>query len=626
LNKNPQELELMFQSRRQTTFGNINMGKLSATPSLEDIRFLLEQATRYRARFVEVSWTVAGSGANFQLTTKVLPTQPDPSWMLYRTSDGGSELVWGHSSSDLTLMHNLVMLECERAAGAGSQGGISSGAMESMMASNMSAGAIAGAPTEAQQLQTQQLQAAASGAARTQNQTSAAAQAQAPAAPGGQFGGPDPASTWLRNLSQDPAAYGSKTEEAATAASEPQSESPVMRPITPTAMAAVHSYSAAEVGDRLLDGSLENIAVPNILRYLNENRLTGRLALQSMDGSGEIFFRAGDLKHAATMESKGENALYDIATWSSGFFHFSGEDQTTQTTLAYEANVLVSNCQRMLDYMAFLKDQGVTTASYLDRVDGTLQRHEFEQRLVKNGVACDMNQQWRFFDTINGNLTLSEVLRACPLTRAEWMPIMYNLVRLKLIAITDKPLTREPGAFLEAATLDQAAIEKFLSAATYPGDGLMSKGLFLWLLQQEYYRYERSGARFALVIFSLNTSNMLDGTVSPLESSAFNEACRRILVSKRRLDVVGHFDDDYAMLLPETDSAGAAVFANRILQLWKKPPLTAALEDPSVGLVGSFGIASVPDDVRDLGTLVAAARIAKKKSSMMGASVVLYSQ
>jgi GGDEF domain-containing protein len=609
----------MFQSRRQSTFGNINLGKLSATPGLQDMYFLLEQATKYRARFVEVTWCEAPSQVVFQLTTKVLPTQPDPSWMLYRGEGANSELVWGHSSSDITLMHNLVTMECERVRkGNSGTSGISSEAMDSAMANNISAGSIARGTADTQP------SVVASNATPGQPQAAAANGAQ-------QFAGADPASMWLRNLSQAPDAYQSSTKLAEPdelqAAPAPDSNAGFhsTRHSMATTVAAVHSFSQIEVGDRLLDGSLANIGVPSLLRYLHEHKMTGRLALQSASNSGEIFVRAGDLKHAATLEGKGENALYDIATWTTGFFHFSGDEQSTQISLAYEATVLITNCQRMLDYMDFLKDAGLSTASYLDRIDGNVQRKDFEMRMSK-GVPCDMHQQWRFYESISGNAPLHQILRSFPLTRSEWMPILYNLVRLKLVTIQDKPLTRLPGAFLEPAELDQGAIEKFLSAATYPADGLMSKGLFLWLLQQEFYRFERSGSRFALVLFSLATSSLLDGTLSALDAASFNEACRRILVSKRRLDLVGHFDNEYAMLLPETDSAGAAVFANRILQLWKKPPLNESLDSASISLVGSFGIASVPDDVRDLGTLVAAARIAKKKSSMMGSSVVLYTE
>jgi GGDEF domain-containing protein len=75
-------------------------------------------------------------------------------------------------------------------------------------------------------------------------------------------------------------------------------------------------------------------------------------------------------------------------------------------------------------------------------------------------------------------------------------------------------------------------------------------------------------------------------------------------------------------MLPETDTAGAAVFANRVIDMMKKPALAGASEN--MQLVFSFGIASCPDDARDLETLVAAVRVAKNKSRMMGAPVILY--
>ncbi|HEY9793660.1 MAG TPA: diguanylate cyclase, partial [Candidatus Obscuribacterales bacterium] len=114
-----------------------------------------------------------------------------------------------------------------------------------------------------------------------------------------------------------------------------------------------------------------------------------------------------------------------------------------------------------------------------------------------------------------------------------------------------------------------------------------------------------------------------DGHVNAFSKEIMKEAMARITKTKRKLDIVGHFDGtDYIMLLPETDSAGAAVFANRIVDLIKKPALFPGDEV----LVASFGIASVPDDVRDLPSLVAAAKAAKSKSKMMGAPVCVYGE
>jgi hypothetical protein len=177
----------MFQNRRQATLGNINLGSLSKPPTYEDMSFLVEQAARYRGRFVEVSWHVDKTGATFQLTTKYITNQPQPVWMLYRGIGGSSELIWGHNSNDLTLMHNLVMLECEKPVDGGNS--ISAGAMDNLMNTNRNSGSVASGPdagpTTPPPIPTAQRPAAG----------------PAPAAASG-----NPAATWLQNVSQSQSA------------------------------------------------------------------------------------------------------------------------------------------------------------------------------------------------------------------------------------------------------------------------------------------------------------------------------------------------------------------------------------------------------------------------------------
>lgn len=587
----------MFQQRRQASLGNISLGTLSAPPSYEDMSFLLEQAMKYRGRFVEVNWHVPKTGATFQLTAKIVPQQPLPSWMLYKGGAGNSNLVWGHNSNDLTLMHNLVMLECEKPSDGGSNS-ISANAMEGMVSSNRSAGAIAGATGQEPALPASMMP--------------QASPSPAPAA------GNSPQATWLSNLNN----IGAGATGAGTSAPSAGSPAAVAAPAIPDATAAGAPAEAAIEApiDLSLDGSLSNISVANLLKYICNNRLSGRLALQSSVGAGELFFQSGAIKHAATLESKGENAIYDFATWTDGQFHFHADEQTAQHTVDEEANAVVQRCQQMVQYYRALVDGGLHPASYVVRTN-KLNRTEFE-RALQYGIQLDVHLQHRLYESVTGDRTLTEILRACPLVRAEWIPAMYNLLRVGVLGISDGPANARPGMFLEGEPINKQAIDGFLSAVTLQ-DCLIAHGAFLYLLQQEFYRHERTGSRFALALFSIAKTNLLDGNVAPLDQQALMEAGKRIALAKRKLDIIGHFDEqNCALLLPETDSAGAAVFANRLTHLLKKPALSSEMDGQV--LVCSFGIASIPDDARDLETLIAAVRVAKNKSRMMGAPVILY--
>jgi GGDEF domain-containing protein len=586
----------MFQNRRQATLGNINLGNLSTAPTFQDMNFLREQAQRYRGRFVEVSWHYAKTGATFQLTAKYPPNQSEPTWMLYRGVGSASELVWGHTSNDLTLMNNLVMLECEKPVD-GSDNSISAGALDGMISSNEQVGAVVAGHTGSRKP-----------GAQTPTQAPATASASA-----GNAG--NPAATWLQNLTQSQTAA-EKTPPtpdvvmdklaAVAGTDDGADESPV--------------FAGSASGELILDGSLTNITIPKLLRYLAHNGLTGRLALQGSVGAAEVFFLHGRMTHAATLDAKGENGLLDASTWTDGEFHFSADDQTTQQTLTGETAELITTCDRMLALSKFLKQEQVRTASYLVR-NQQLSRAQFEQKIGKQS-ACDIHQLWRVYELSDGNRCLSDVLRACPMTRAEWVPSVYALINLGLIGVSDSPLTKLPGMYLEPTPLDLSSVDSFISDWC-EADQVFLRAAFLYFLQLEHHRFERTGSRYALAIYSFATTNLLDGNCNPFTKDMMKEANARIVKTKRKLDIVGHFEgDEYIMLLPETDSAGAAVFANRIVDLVKKPPLFPGDEV----LVASFGIGSVPDEVRDLNSVVAAAKAAKAKSKMMGAPVCVYGE
>jgi diguanylate cyclase (GGDEF)-like protein len=603
----------MFQNRRQAALGNINLGSLSAVPTPQDLSFLMEQGMKYRGRFVEITWSVPKTGSNFQLTVKFVMNQREPDWMLYRSSGGGgSELVWGHTSNDLTLMHNLVMLECDKPAA--STNTISANAMDAYANAHMSSGAAAALAPSA-------------GTGSSAHASAAGAHGDQPAVmPAG-----NPSNQWLQNLNY----IQSGTARGAEALAPPQaavqagaSHAPAQAPAHAAAALATAPGAAAgeeldSGSDLLLEGSLTNITVPKLLRYLTNNRLTGRLSLQSSFSAAEIFLKNGTVTHAATLEYKGEHAVLDAATWGDGEFHFSPDDVTAPQTIDLPTADVIAACDHVLELSRYIQQAQVWPGSFLLPAK-QVNRGQFEQ-IVGHGTPTGLHQLWRMYESIDGNRTLSDVLRKCPMSRPEWLPAVAALLRTGLITISERPAIARPGMFLEGAPFDQAAVDVFVKRTSNPADGVFYREPFMFMLQQEQYRYERSGARYALALFTFATSNMLDGNVVPFGAEMMAEACARIIKAKRKLDIIGRFDDqDYALLLPDTDSAGAAVFANRLAELMKKPAIGRQSADNV--LVASFGIASVPDDVRDLSTLIAAAKAAKSRSKMMGAAVCIYGE
>jgi GGDEF domain-containing protein len=119
-----------------------------------------------------------------------------------------------------------------------------------------------------------------------------------------------------------------------------------------------------------------------------------------------------------------------------------------------------------------------------------------------------------------------------------------------------------------------------------------------------------------------------DNQLVPLPPQALQEAARRIDIAKRDLDLLAHFEMfSYALLLPGTESAGAAMLAHRIMEMLRSkiPPAEDGevfTEIPNPAL--AFGIAGIPEDCIDMGLLLTAAKTSKLMAQSNSYPIVMF--
>jgi diguanylate cyclase (GGDEF)-like protein len=153
--------------------------------------------------------------------------------------------------------------------------------------------------------------------------------------------------------------------------------------------------------------------------------------------------------------------------------------------------------------------------------------------------------------------------------------------------------------------------------------GIYTYPTLLYFLEQEYYRYETSGLPFSILILEAKVHPANDATLIPLPLLAVKEMVKRIKSIKRNLDILAHYQTlDFAMLLPITNNAAASIMANRIAEVLLSSPLTADLHSHKLEL--SIGIASMPEDCRELGMVLSAAWEAKNQSKELNKPVLLF--
>lgn len=81
-----------------------------------------------------------------------------------------------------------------------------------------------------------------------------------------------------------------------------------------------------------LSGTLEELAVLDVIQFANQAHLTGCLVLRRSDEQAELFYRKGGLIHARQGGITGLEVLVDIVDWGKGEFEFqTGVDAPDET-------------------------------------------------------------------------------------------------------------------------------------------------------------------------------------------------------------------------------------------------------------------------------------------------------
>ncbi|MDI3270235.1 MAG: GGDEF domain-containing protein [Bacillota bacterium] len=185
-------------------------------------------------------------------------------------------------------------------------------------------------------------------------------------------------------------------------------------------------------------------------------------------------------------------------------------------------------------------------------------------------------------------------------------------VKARVLGPGDVALDASADASLVAALKWVAAAESFLQAQRQPASlwdpatGLWSQGPFARRLEEEVARSLRLRQPLALVLLSLGEERF--------EKEGWEEGVGQILGSSIRLGDVAAREGRrrFALLLPGADAAGAERVAARVVQRLQgtvpKSPISA-------------GVADIPADAQDAGSLRAAAEKALYLAEMAGGAV-----
>jgi len=98
-----------------------------------------------------------------------------------------------------------------------------------------------------------------------------------------------------------------------------------------------------------LRGSLQSIALADVLQLLHVNRKTGKLFVTHEQTKGTLFVRNGEVVHAETTKLSGELAAFEILEWERGLFEFATPTFSCPTTLRRSLPDLLMEAARTSD-------------------------------------------------------------------------------------------------------------------------------------------------------------------------------------------------------------------------------------------------------------------------------------
>lgn len=157
-------------------------------------------------------------------------------------------------------------------------------------------------------------------------------------------------------------------------------------------------------------------------------------------------------------------------------------------------------------------------------------------------------------------------------------------------------------------------------SVTDPLTGLGNRRHFVQVLPRELQRHSRTGRPLSVLVVDLRSLKQINDTYG---HEAGDQALQRAAeVFRRRLRAsdwafrIG--GDEFALILPETDTAGAVTVARDVVRLLAASSLGSA---PAAKLEATVGVATFPRHGRDPDSLVAAADFALYRARDRGDSV-----
>jgi hypothetical protein len=181
-------------------------------------------------------------------------------------------------------------------------------------------------------------------------------------------------------------------------------------------------------------GSLRELQLPDIIQLVSASGKTGKFTLIRDEVQGTLFLKEGRIVHAEVGDVAGDEAVYVLASWSSGEFQFlPGEE--TQVVSIYKSNA------RLLMEAAHQHDEWRVLSRKVPGLDfvPTLASAEAARPVTLSPI------EWSLIVRIDGKKSVRELAHESDSSSFEVAKLLYGLVTADLVVMQPPRRERTPS-------------------------------------------------------------------------------------------------------------------------------------------------------------------------------------
>lgn len=181
-----------------------------------------------------------------------------------------------------------------------------------------------------------------------------------------------------------------------------------------------------------ISGDLQNTRCTEIIKILSLGKRTGRLYLSSGNESGNIYFQEGQIIHATCGPIEGVKAIYEMAVWTSGEYHFFVDDMPDIASVDESVDDIINeteNRMRQMDRVSSL----IPSANIVFTLDPVIKDKDIQIKSI----------QWRIITRIDGKSSIADIAQSIGLTDSDAMKVFYTLLKAGLIKEAEQSVLKK---------------------------------------------------------------------------------------------------------------------------------------------------------------------------------------